>query len=51
MKEYHDSLLNIQNVLLSFKIVEDIPDPQEKAKMVEQMLSYLLGNREKQQGA
>ena len=51
MKEYHDSLLDIQNVLLSFKIVEDIPDPQEKAKMVEQMLSYLLGNREKQQGA
>lgn len=51
MKEYHDSLLETQNVLLSFKIVDDIADPQQKQKMVEALLSYLLGKREKQQGA
>jgi hypothetical protein len=42
MKEYHDSLVAVQNVLLSFKIVGDTKDESEKAKMVGQMLSYLV---------
>lgn len=45
LKEYHDSLLAVQDVLLSFKLVGDTPDPQEKAKMVGQMLTYLVGKR------
>jgi hypothetical protein len=43
MKEYHDSLLNVQNILLSFKIVGDTKDEKEKVGMVGQMLAYLIG--------
>ncbi len=43
MKGYHDSLLTVQNVLLSFKIVGDTKDEREKVKMVGQMLAYLVG--------
>jgi len=42
MKEYHDSLLAVQNVLLSFKLVGDTTDPAQKAKMIEEMLRYLV---------
>ena len=43
MKGYHDSLLQVQNVLLSFKIVGDTDDGAEKTKMVGDMLRYLVG--------
>ncbi len=43
MKEYHDTLIFVQNVLLSFKILDEIKDESEKAKMIGSMLSYLLG--------
>lgn len=45
MKEYHDSLLAVQNILLSFKLVGDTNDPEHKAKMIEVMLEYLVGKR------
>src|SRR5258708_39851920 len=45
MKGYHDSLLVVQNILLSFKLVEDTKDENEKAKMVGQMLGYLVGRQ------
>jgi len=45
MKEYHDSLLAVQNILLSFKLVGDTNDPKDKAKMIEVMLEYLVGKR------
>ncbi len=45
MKGYHDSLLSVQNVLLSFKLVGDTKDEKEKAKMVAQMLGYLIGKQ------
>ena len=45
MKEYHDSLLAVQNILLSFKLVGDTQDENEKAKMVNQMLTYLTNNQ------
>jgi hypothetical protein len=45
MKDYHDSLLSVQNILLSFKIVGDTQDDVEKVKMVGQMLEYLVGQR------
>jgi hypothetical protein len=45
MKDYHDSLLAVQNILLSFKLVGDTKDDSEKAKMVAQMLAYLVGKR------
>jgi hypothetical protein len=43
MKEYHDSLLTVQNILLSFKIVGDTKDEAEKVKMVAAMLAFLVG--------
>ncbi len=46
MKGYHDSLLVVQNILLSFKLVEDTKDEVEKAKMVMQMLEYLVSKQE-----
>jgi hypothetical protein len=45
MKEYHDSLLAVQNVLLSFKLVGDTSDPSDKARMIGVMLQYLVGSR------
>jgi hypothetical protein len=45
MKEYHDSLLAVQNILLSFKIVGDIKNEDEKAKMVSSMLAYLVNRQ------
>jgi hypothetical protein len=50
MKGYHDSLLAVQNILLAFKLVEDTRDETEKAKMVSQMLAYLVGKQEQQIG-
>lgn len=35
----------VQDVLLSFKLVGDTSDVAEKAKMVEAMLTYLVGGR------
>jgi hypothetical protein len=45
MKGYHDSLLSVQNILLSFKLMEDTELAKERAEIVGQMLPYLL-NRE-----
>lgn len=45
MKEYHDSLLTVQNILLSFKLVDDTHDEGEKAKIVSQMLAYLINKQ------
>lgn len=45
MKEYHNSLLNVQNILLSFKLIEDTEDKQEKAKIVGEMVAHLINNQ------
>lgn len=42
LKEYHDSLINVQNILLSFKLIEDTSDEKTKAEMVTKMLEYLV---------
>jgi hypothetical protein len=42
LRGYHDSLVSVQNILLSFKLVSDTRDPKEKAQMVSKMCSYLL---------
>jgi hypothetical protein len=47
MKDYHDSLLVVQNVLLAFKIVGDIKDESDRVKMVSAMLAYLVGKPDK----
>lgn len=42
MKGYHDSLLNVQNILLSFKLVDESQEAN-KARMIEIMINYLVG--------
>jgi hypothetical protein len=42
LRGYHDSLISVQNILLSFKLVSDTRDPKEKSAMVSQMCSFLL---------
>lgn len=40
LKEYHNSLLDVQNVLLSFNIVQDL-EGEAKAEMLSQVISSL----------
>lgn len=42
LKDYHDSLLAVQNVLLSFKLVDDATDGDSKRQMTERMCEFLL---------
>ena len=42
LKEYHDSLIEVQNVLLSFKIVGDTENADKQATLMELLLKYLL---------
>lgn len=44
MKGYHDSLLAVQNVLLSFKLIDDTRDEAQKTAMIRDMLKYLASN-------
>lgn len=48
LKDYHDSLIDVQNVLLSFKIVGDLTDEKDKVKMATEMLKFLIGKEYKQ---
>jgi hypothetical protein len=41
LKEYHDSLLEVQNILLSFKIVADSA-PEHRSQLLEKILTFLL---------
>jgi hypothetical protein len=42
LKDYHDSLINVQNVLLSFKLIEDTEDEKLKADMISKMIEFLV---------
>jgi hypothetical protein len=43
LKEYHDGLLRVQNILLSFKIVEEIRDEHQRAQIIGSLLVSLIG--------
>jgi hypothetical protein len=45
LKEYHNSLLDVQNILLSFNIVQDL-EGDTKAEMLSQIIASILGRRE-----
>ncbi len=45
MRGFYDSLLVEQNILLSFKLMEDSKDENEKAKIVSQMLTNLINKQ------
>jgi hypothetical protein len=42
LKEYHDSLIGVQNVLLSFKLIESTSDDKAKADMITKMIEFLV---------
>jgi uncharacterized membrane protein len=42
LKEYHDSLIGVQNVLLSFKLIESTTDEKAKADMITKMIEFLV---------
>lgn len=45
LKEYHDSLIRVQNILLSFKIVGDTQDDERKNILLELMLKCLIATQ------
>lgn len=46
LKEYHSSLLDVQNILISFKLIKDIKNESIRTETIKEMLS-LLTRREK----
>lgn len=42
MKGYHDSLLNVQDVLLAFKVVQDASNPATREMMMTSLLTTLI---------
>lgn len=45
LKQYHDSLLDVQNILLAFKLIEGTNDSSERAKMTQRMIEFLSSRR------
>jgi hypothetical protein len=50
LKSYHDSLLNVQNIMLSFKIIGDLQSADTKAAMMSKMITYLIGQKPGNEG-
>lgn len=47
LKEYHDSLLNVQNMLLSFKLFEDHKDSSDTTEIMKKMIDHLFEVKER----
>ena len=45
MKEYHESLVKFQNVLLSFGLIDGMKDEKNKVEVIQSILKYLLGSQ------
>jgi hypothetical protein len=45
LKAYHDSLIDVQNILLSSKLIEGIDDEKERLAMTKQLMELLAGRR------
>lgn len=45
LKEYHDSLIDVQNILLSFKLIEDTKDVTKRAAMIQKMIEFLVSHK------
>lgn len=46
LKGYHDSLLNVQNILLCFKLIEDTDDDESRSATMKQMIEFLIVKKE-----
>jgi hypothetical protein len=47
LKGYHDSLLEVQNVIISFKLIDDIEDQEAKTKIIDNMIDCLVSKQSK----
>lgn len=45
LKEYHDSLLDVQNILLSLKLIDDTADMKERHHMIDKMVAFLVSQK------
>jgi hypothetical protein len=45
LKQYHDSLLDVQNILLSFKLIEGTSEVAERSAMTLRMIEFLSSRR------
>ncbi len=43
LKDYHDSLLDVQNILLSFKLIETTKNEEKRSQMTDKMIEFLVG--------
>ena len=45
LKDYHDSLLEVQNILLSFKLIEETEQASERLPLITKMIEFLVSKR------
>ncbi|WP_339183147.1 hypothetical protein MHB43_08035 [Paenibacillus sp. FSL H8-0317] len=45
LKDYHDSLLEVQNILLSFKLIEETGETSERLPLITKMIEFLVSQR------
>lgn len=45
LKTYHNDLIDLQNTLLSFKLVEQVKDEQKKVQLMGNLIDYLIGKK------
>jgi hypothetical protein len=45
LKSYHDSLIDVQNILLSFKLIESTSDENKRSEMIAKMIEYIIGKK------
>lgn len=50
LKEYHDSLIDVQNILLSFKLIEDTVDLTIRPALIEKMIGFLISHKKVEKG-
>lgn len=47
LKGYHDSLLDVQNVIVSYKLIDDIQDQAAKNQAIDKMINALINKKGK----
>lgn len=45
LKTYHNDLIDLQNTLLSFKLVEQVKEGPEKVQLMSNLIDYLIGKK------
>ncbi len=51
LAEYHDKLIEVQNILVSFQLIDIVKDDDKKNTIIENMIGYLVGSMNKRADA